>query len=115
MKEEYSLDPQLCRWLLLSLDRLQGTEMVMTQQLGTTHRARSSAFRSLGDAFVSAFPSQGVQNQLGNGIEGERSRSFTAPGANSHHSTPTPSLAFRDTYAAIAADRCDDDGLLMLT
>jgi hypothetical protein len=27
----HSLDQQLCRWLLLSLDRLQGTEMVMTQ------------------------------------------------------------------------------------
>jgi CRP-like cAMP-binding protein len=29
----HTLDQQLCRWLLLSLDRLQGTEMVMTQQL----------------------------------------------------------------------------------
>src|SRR6202161_3377343 len=29
----HSLDQQLCRWLLLSLDRLQGTDMVMTQQL----------------------------------------------------------------------------------
>jgi hypothetical protein len=29
----HSLDQQLCRWLLLSLDRLQGTEMVMTQTL----------------------------------------------------------------------------------
>src|ERR1700678_4461656 len=29
----HSLDQQLCRWLLLSLDRLQGTEMIMTQQL----------------------------------------------------------------------------------
>jgi CRP-like cAMP-binding protein len=29
----HSLDQQLCRWLLLSLDRLQGTEMVMTQDL----------------------------------------------------------------------------------
>src|ERR1700682_295025 len=29
----HSLDQQLCRWLLLSLDRLQGTEMVMTRQL----------------------------------------------------------------------------------
>jgi hypothetical protein len=27
------LDQQLCRWLLLSLDRLQGTEMVMTLEL----------------------------------------------------------------------------------
>jgi CRP-like cAMP-binding protein len=29
----HSLDQQLCRWLLLSLDGLQGTEMVMTQAL----------------------------------------------------------------------------------
>ena len=29
----HSLDQQLCRWLLLSLDHLQGTEMVMTQEL----------------------------------------------------------------------------------
>ena len=28
-----SLDQQLCRWLLLSLDRLQGSELVMTQEL----------------------------------------------------------------------------------
>jgi CRP-like cAMP-binding protein len=29
----HSLDQQLCRWLLLSLDRLNGTELVMTQEL----------------------------------------------------------------------------------
>jgi CRP-like cAMP-binding protein len=29
----HSLDQQLCRWLLLSLDRLQGRELVMTQEL----------------------------------------------------------------------------------
>jgi len=29
----HSLDQQLCRWLLLSLDRLRGTELVMTQEL----------------------------------------------------------------------------------
>ncbi|RZI60311.1 MAG: Crp/Fnr family transcriptional regulator [Pseudomonas sp.] len=29
----HSLDQQLCRWLLLSLDRLPGDELVMTQQL----------------------------------------------------------------------------------
>ncbi|MBC7781379.1 MAG: Crp/Fnr family transcriptional regulator [Proteobacteria bacterium] len=29
----HSLDQQLCRWLLLSLDRLKGTELVMTQEL----------------------------------------------------------------------------------
>jgi CRP-like cAMP-binding protein len=29
----HSLDQQLCRWLLLSMDRLQGSELVMTQEL----------------------------------------------------------------------------------
>jgi len=29
----HSLDQQLCRWLLLSLDRLQGNVLVMTQEL----------------------------------------------------------------------------------
>ena len=29
----HSLDQQLCRWLLLSLDRLTGSELVMTQEL----------------------------------------------------------------------------------
>ena len=31
--KHHSLDQQLCRWLLLSLDRLQGTEMQMTREL----------------------------------------------------------------------------------
>jgi CRP-like cAMP-binding protein len=29
----HTLDQQLCRWLLLSLDRLQGDELLMTQEL----------------------------------------------------------------------------------
>ena len=29
----HSVDQQLCRWLLLSLDRLPGNELVMTQEL----------------------------------------------------------------------------------
>jgi CRP-like cAMP-binding protein len=29
----HTLDQQLCRWLLLSLDRLAGNELVMTQEL----------------------------------------------------------------------------------
>ena len=29
----HSIEQQLCRWLLLSLDRLQGNELVMTQEL----------------------------------------------------------------------------------
>jgi CRP-like cAMP-binding protein len=29
----HTLDQQLCRWLLLSLDRLQGAELIMTQEL----------------------------------------------------------------------------------
>ena len=29
----HALDQQLCRWLLLSMDRLTGNELVMTQEL----------------------------------------------------------------------------------
>lgn len=29
----HTVDQQLCRWLLLSLDRLQGSELIMTQEL----------------------------------------------------------------------------------
>ncbi len=29
----HTLDQQLCRWLLLSIDRLEGTELIMTQEL----------------------------------------------------------------------------------
>lgn len=29
----HTLDQQLCRWLLLSLDRLEGSELIMTQEL----------------------------------------------------------------------------------
>lgn len=29
----HSLDQQLCRWLLLSMDRLKGNELMMTQEL----------------------------------------------------------------------------------
>ena len=29
----HTIDQQLCRWLLLSLDRLQGDKLVMTQEL----------------------------------------------------------------------------------
>jgi CRP-like cAMP-binding protein len=31
--KHHSLDQQLCRWLLLSLDRLSGNELKMTQEL----------------------------------------------------------------------------------
>jgi CRP-like cAMP-binding protein len=31
--KHHSLDQQLCRWLLLSLDRLQGVQMLMTEKL----------------------------------------------------------------------------------
>ena len=49
----HSLDQQLCRWLLLSLDRLHGNELIMTQELianmlgvrreGVTEAARQAA------------------------------------------------------------------------
>lgn len=33
MAQPHSLDQQLCRWLLLNLDLLQGMDLVMTQEL----------------------------------------------------------------------------------
>jgi hypothetical protein len=33
LMDDHSLDQQLCRWLLLSLDRLEGIDLVMTQEL----------------------------------------------------------------------------------
>ncbi len=33
MHRHHSLDQQLCRWLLLSLDRLSANELIMTQEL----------------------------------------------------------------------------------
>jgi CRP-like cAMP-binding protein len=49
--KHHSLDQQLCRWLLLSLDRLQGTEMQMTRKLiahmlgVTSERATEAALK----------------------------------------------------------------------
>ena len=50
----HSLDQQLCRWLLLSLDRLEGTELVMTQELianmlGVRREGVTEAARKLQD------------------------------------------------------------------
>ena len=51
----HSLDQQLCRWLLLSLDRLQGNELVMTQELianmlGVRREGVTEAARKLQEA-----------------------------------------------------------------
>jgi CRP-like cAMP-binding protein len=52
--KHHSLDQQLCRWLLLSLDRLKGTEMLMTQtliahMLGVTRDVATEAALKLQD------------------------------------------------------------------
>jgi CRP-like cAMP-binding protein len=52
--KHHSLDQQLCRWLLLSLDRLQGTRMLMTEKLiahmlGVTSRSATAAALKLKD------------------------------------------------------------------
>src|SRR5450755_3655712 len=52
--KHHSLDQQLCRWILLSLDRLQGTQMLMTQKLiahmlGVTSRIATEAALKLRD------------------------------------------------------------------
>jgi CRP-like cAMP-binding protein len=53
--KHHSLDQQLCRWLLLSLDRLQGTEMLMTptliaHMLGVTQDVATEGALTLQDA-----------------------------------------------------------------
>jgi CRP-like cAMP-binding protein len=53
--KHHSLDQQLCRWLLLSLDRLQGTEMLMTKtliahMLGVTQDVATEGALTLQDA-----------------------------------------------------------------
>lgn len=53
----HSLDQQLCRWLLLSLDRLNGSELVMTQELisanlGVRREGVTEAARRLQEAGV---------------------------------------------------------------
>jgi CRP-like cAMP-binding protein len=53
--KHHSLDQQLCRWLLLSLDRLQGTEMLMTStliahMLGVTEDVAIEGARKLQEA-----------------------------------------------------------------
>jgi CRP-like cAMP-binding protein len=52
--KHHSIDQQLCRWLLLSLDRLQGPEMTMTEKLianmlGVTSERATEAALKLGD------------------------------------------------------------------
>ena len=51
----HTLDRQLCRWLLLSLDRLQGNQLVMTQELianmlGVRREGVTEAAQKLQDA-----------------------------------------------------------------
>ena len=51
----HTLDQQLCRWLLLSLDRLRGNQLVMTQELianmlGVRRQGVTEAARGLQDA-----------------------------------------------------------------
>jgi CRP-like cAMP-binding protein len=53
--KHHSLDQQLCRWLLLSLDRLEGTEMLMSStliahMLGVTESVATEAALKLRDA-----------------------------------------------------------------
>ncbi len=51
----HSVDQQLCRWLLLSIDRLQGSELIMTQELianmlGVRREGVTEAAHNLQDA-----------------------------------------------------------------
>ena len=56
----HNLDQQICRWLLLSLDRLHGNQLAMTQEqisqmLGVRREGVTAAARRLQDAGVIAY------------------------------------------------------------
>jgi CRP-like cAMP-binding protein len=66
--KHHSLDQQLCRWLLLSLDRLQGTEMIMTQKLiahmlGVTIEVANEAALKLQDSGLISYEGGRIQVQ----------------------------------------------------
>ena len=73
----HSLDQQLCRWLLLSLDRLHGSELVMTQELianmlgvrreGVTeaaHRLQEAALIRYARGHISVLDRKGLETRV---------------------------------------------------
>jgi len=71
------VDQQLCRWLLLSLDRLQGDELVMTQELiadmlgvrreGVTeaaHKLQEAGFIRYKRGHISVLDRKGLENRV---------------------------------------------------
>jgi hypothetical protein len=57
----HSLDQQLCRWLLLSLDRLSSNELIMRQvlianMLGVRREGVTEAARKLQEAWFNPIP-----------------------------------------------------------
>ena len=73
----HSLDQQLCRWLLLSLDRLHGSELVMTQELianmlgvrreGVTeaaHRLQEAALIRYARGHISVLNRKGLETRV---------------------------------------------------
>ena len=73
----HSLDQQLCRWLLLSLDRLHGSELVMTQELianmlgvrreGVTeaaHRLQQAALIRYARGHISVLDRKGLETRV---------------------------------------------------
>jgi CRP-like cAMP-binding protein len=72
----HSLDQQLCRWLLLSLDRLPGNELVMTQELianmlgvrreGVTesaHKLQNAGLIQYARGHISVLDRKGLENR----------------------------------------------------
>jgi CRP-like cAMP-binding protein len=72
--KHHSLDQQLCRWLLLSLDRLQGTEMLMTKtliahMLGVTQDVATEGALTLQDAGLIDYKDGRIRVQDRNTLE----------------------------------------------
>jgi CRP-like cAMP-binding protein len=73
--KHHSLDQQLCRWLLLSLDRLQGKEMLMTQKLiahmlGVTAKTATEAALRLRDVGLIDYEDGRIKVLDRNALEG---------------------------------------------
>ena len=71
----HSVDQQLCRWLLLSLDRLQANELTMTQELianmlGVRREGRHRGRREIAGRRVDSLPSRPDQRGRSSGSGG---------------------------------------------
>jgi CRP-like cAMP-binding protein len=78
----HSLDQQLCRWLLMSFDRLQSNELVMTQQLianmlGVRREGVTRVARTIQDAGLISYASGRIKMLDRVGLENRCCKCYT--------------------------------------